>query len=42
MFVDIVRPTPFPRLMSSVVDGIRLLAQSFKFVFYKHWKVIDR
>jgi aspartyl/asparaginyl beta-hydroxylase (cupin superfamily) len=42
MFVDIVRPTPFPRLMSSVVTGIRMLSQSFKFIYYKHWKVIDR
>jgi len=42
MFVDIVRPTPFPRLMSSVITGIRMLSQSFKFVYYKHWKVIDR
>lgn len=42
MFVDIVRPTPFPRLMSSVVTGVRLLSQSFKFIYYKHWKVIDR
>jgi beta-hydroxylase len=42
LFVDIVRPTPFPRLMTAVVTGIRMLSQSFKFVYYKHWKVIDR
>jgi beta-hydroxylase len=42
LFVDIVRPTPFPFVMSSVVTAIRLLTQSFKFVYYKHWKVIDR
>ena len=42
LFVDIVRPTPFPRLMAAVVTGIRMLSQSFKFVYYKHWKVIDR
>ncbi|MEX2034478.1 MAG: aspartyl/asparaginyl beta-hydroxylase domain-containing protein [Xanthobacteraceae bacterium] len=42
LFVDIVRPTPFPRLMSSVITGIRMLSQSFKFVYYKHWNVIDR
>ena len=40
LFVDIVRPTPFPRLMACVVAGIRMLSQSFKFVYYKHWKVI--
>jgi len=42
MFVDIVRPTPFVGLMSSVVAGIRMLSQSFKFIYYKHWKVIER
>jgi beta-hydroxylase len=42
LFVDIVRPTPFPRLMASVVTAIRMLSQSFKFIYYKHWKVIDR
>jgi beta-hydroxylase len=42
LFVDIVRPTPFPRVMSSVVAVIRMLSQSFKFVYYNNWKVIDR
>ena len=35
LFVDIIRPTPFPRVMSSVVTAIRMLSQSFKFVYYK-------
>ena len=42
LFVDIIRPTPFPRIMSSVVAVIRMLTQSFKFVYYNNWKVIDR
>jgi Aspartyl/Asparaginyl beta-hydroxylase len=42
MFVDMIRPTPFPRLMGAVISGIRLLTQSFKFVYYRNWKVIDR
>jgi hypothetical protein len=42
LFVDIVRPTPFPRVMSSVVSAIRMLSHSFKFVYYNNWKVIDR
>jgi hypothetical protein len=42
LFVDIVRPTPFPAVMGAVVTGIRMLSQSFKFIYYKHWKVIDR
>jgi hypothetical protein len=42
LFVDIVRPTPFPGIMRAVISGIRLLTQSFKFIYYKNWKVIDR
>jgi beta-hydroxylase len=42
MFVDIIRPTPFPGVMRAVVTGIRMLTQSFKFIYYQHWKVIER
>ena len=42
MFVDIVRPTPFTPIMAGVVTAIRMLSQSFKFIYYKHWKVIER
>jgi len=42
LFVDMVRPTPFPGVMRAIVSGIRLLTQSFKFVYYQNWKVIDR
>ena len=42
LFVDMVRPTPFPSVMRAVMSGIRLLTQSFKFVYYQNWKVIDR
>ena len=42
LFVDMVRPTPFPSVMRAVMFGIRLLTQSFKFVYYQNWKVIDR
>ena len=42
LFVDMVRPTPFPGVMRTVMSGIRLLTQSFKFVYYQNWKVIDR
>jgi hypothetical protein len=41
LFVDMVRPTPFPGVMRAVMSGIRLLTQSFKFVYYQNWKVID-
>ena len=42
LFVDMVRPTPFPGFMRAVMSGIRLLTQSFKFVYYQNWKVIER
>jgi aspartyl/asparaginyl beta-hydroxylase (cupin superfamily) len=41
LFVDMVRPTPFPGIMRAVISGIRLLTQSFKFVYYQNWKVIE-
>jgi hypothetical protein len=28
--------------MRAVMSGIRLLTQSFKFVYYQNWKVIER
>jgi hypothetical protein len=37
-----VRPTPFPAVMRAVISGVRLLTQSFKFVYYKNWKVIEK
>jgi aspartyl/asparaginyl beta-hydroxylase (cupin superfamily) len=42
LFVDMVRPTPFPGMMRAVISGIRLLTKSFKFVYYKNWKVIEK
>jgi beta-hydroxylase len=37
MFVDILRPTLFPRLTSAILVGIRLLVSPLRFVFYQHW-----
>ncbi len=42
LFVDMVRPTPFPGVMRAVISGIRLLTQGFKSIYYQNWKVIDR
>lgn len=42
LFVDMIRPTPFPYLMRAVVAAVRLLTQSFKFVYYQNWQVIER
>jgi len=41
LFVDIIRPTPFPAIMRSVVAITRYLTRSFKFIYYGNWKVID-
>jgi beta-hydroxylase len=42
LFVDMVRPTPFPGVMRKVISGVRLLTQSFKFVYYQNWKILER
>jgi aspartyl/asparaginyl beta-hydroxylase (cupin superfamily) len=42
LFVDIVRPTPFPAVMRAVISGVRVLTQSFKFIYYNNWKILDR
>jgi len=42
LFVDMVRPTRFPGVMRTVIAGIRWLTQSFKFIYYQNWKLIER
>jgi beta-hydroxylase len=42
LFVDMIRPSPFPGFMRGVISGIQLVTQSFKFIYYQNWKVIDR
>jgi beta-hydroxylase len=42
LFVDFVRPSPFPGLMRGFVTVIRVLSRSFNHVFYQNWKVIGR
>jgi aspartyl/asparaginyl beta-hydroxylase (cupin superfamily) len=42
LFVDMIRPSPFPGVMRGVISGIQLVTQSFKFIYYQNWKVIDR
>ena len=42
LFVDMVRPTPFPGFMRAVIAAVRLMTQSFKFVYYKNWKILER
>lgn len=40
MFIDILRPSLFPRLASALVSCIRLVMAPFNAVFYKHWAFI--
>jgi beta-hydroxylase len=41
LFVDMVRPTPFPGIMRAIINGIYLVTRSFKFAFYQNWKLIE-
>jgi beta-hydroxylase len=40
LFVDILRPSPVPGLLSGVLTGIRWLMAPFRAVFYGHWTFI--
>jgi hypothetical protein len=40
LFVDVLRPSPWPWLMGSIVTGVRLLTAPVRAVFYKHWTMI--
>ena len=40
LFVDILRPSPWPGLMSGILTSIRLLLAPLKAIFYKHWTLI--
>lgn len=40
LFVDILRPSPWPWLMSSILTSIRFAMAPLKALFYKHWTFI--
>jgi aspartyl/asparaginyl beta-hydroxylase (cupin superfamily) len=40
MFVDILRPSSFPRLTSAILTCIRLVIAPFNAIFYQHWTFI--
>jgi hypothetical protein len=42
LFVDIVRPSPFPWIMRGVFTLVRLATRHVNWIYYKHWKLIDR
>lgn len=39
LFVDILRPTPFPWLLSGILTAIRWVMAPVRAAFYKHWTV---
>jgi aspartyl/asparaginyl beta-hydroxylase (cupin superfamily) len=40
LFVDILRPSLFPGLMSGILSCLRTVIARFNFAFYKHWVFI--
>jgi hypothetical protein len=42
MFVDILRPSPFPRIMAAVVAVEGYLNTKFKVVSYSGWTLLKR
>ena len=40
LFVDILRPSPWPWLMGGILTSIRMVMAPVRAVFYKHWTVI--
>ncbi|MBA7477438.1 hypothetical protein ES707_12849 [subsurface metagenome] len=40
VFMDIVRPTPFPGLLSSLVSVVSFLVEKINSIFYKNWKML--
>lgn len=40
LFVDILRPSPFPWIIGGVLTGIRLMMAPVRAIFYKHWSMI--
>jgi hypothetical protein len=40
LFVDILRPSLFPRFTSSILSGLRIVLSRFNGIFYQHWSFI--
>ncbi len=41
MFVDILRPSLVPRLLSAILTGVRTVVAPFNSVFYKKWTFVE-
>ncbi|MEX6507682.1 aspartyl/asparaginyl beta-hydroxylase domain-containing protein [Jiella sp. M17.18] len=42
VFMDVIRPSPVPGLLSALLSVVSLIADKIKTMFYKNWKMIDR
>jgi len=40
VFMDIVRPTPFPRLLSTLVSVVSFAVERINSIFYKNWRML--
>jgi aspartyl/asparaginyl beta-hydroxylase (cupin superfamily) len=40
VFMDIVRPTPFPRLLSALLSAVSFAVEKINTIFYKNWKML--
>ncbi len=40
VFIDILRPTPFPRFLSGLVSTVAAVVERFSAMFYKNWKML--
>ncbi|HMQ58500.1 MAG TPA: aspartyl/asparaginyl beta-hydroxylase domain-containing protein [Rhizobiaceae bacterium] len=40
VFMDVIRPTPFPGLLSGLLSMVSVIAERIKAVFYKNWTMI--
>lgn len=40
MFLDILRPSPLPRVTSAILSCIRLVMAPFNSIFYGHWTIL--
>ena len=40
LFLDILRPSPWPQVMSTILTGVRLCVGPVKSLFYRKWKVL--
>jgi beta-hydroxylase len=40
VFIDIMRPTPFPRLLSALISVVAVAVERINNLFYKNWKFL--